>query len=229
MKNTFTLKEYRDFISKAEKSLFKAIDNEIEIPIKISVENTVIELPMDADVWNDICLTLKESYGVLYEELSQTRGNTKITSKDLIHRGLAQSLKETLDMSALLPNVYKRFIKACECDLILNDLAEQIRITNDLRPSEIEPLWEDFHKDKLFDIVEAQIKKILFEKFTVLYSKELDKSYLVFFGDKSYGEILDSVNGEVTNIETNIYFSDLRKQEIEDYFDILVEESYKEL
>ena len=72
MKKIYDLKEKSAFINEADGKIIESLEGNMEWLEKkniiITIGNVSIELPINADIWDEICVAIKESYESVYGE-----------------------------------------------------------------------------------------------------------------------------------------------------------------
>lgn len=199
-KKNYTLVEKDKFVKDVEADIFKALDDDDEEwfddnLIVISVGDKAIHLDINADTWNEVDLVLREIYEVEFENRMATTGNTKITSETLIANWLKKRYDETINCGVDFNILYNKIIEISTDKSVMNDVAESIRIENDLRGSEVKVLYDDFENGKMPSIIEKVTKKFLMDQFEVCYSEEGDKTFLISYIKRDCGEVIDFVWG----------------------------------
>ena len=217
-KKDYTLVDKDKFIKDVEDDIFKALDEDDEEwfdnnLIIISVGDKAIHLDNNADAWNEVDLALREIYEVEFENRMATTGNTKITSEALIADWLKKRYDETINHGVDFNILYNKIIEISTDEYVMSDVAERIRIENDLRGSEVKVLYDDFENGKLSSIIEKVTKKFLMDKFEECYSADGDKTFLISYIKKGSGEVVDFVWG------SGIDWSDKKKEIINKFLE----------
>ena len=217
-KKDYTLVEKDKFIKDVEDDIFKALDEDDEEwfdnnLIIISVGYKAIHLDNNADAWNEVDLALREIYEVEFENRMATTGNTNITSEALIADWLKKRYDETINHGVDFNILYNKIIEISTDEYVMSDVAERIRIENDLRGSEVKVLYDDFENGKLSSIIEKVTKKFLMDKFEECYSTDGDKTFLISYIKKGSGEVVDFVWG------SGIDWSDKKKEIINKFWE----------
>ena len=199
-KKNYTLVEKDKFVKDVEADVFKALDEDDEEwfddnLIIINVGDKAIHLDINADTWNEIDFALREIYEVEFENRMATTGNTEITSETLITDWLKKRYDETINCGVDFNVLYNKIIEISTDKSVMNDVAEIIRIENDLRGSEVKVLYDDFENGKSSSIIERATKKFLMGQFEECYSADGDKTFLMSYIKKCSGEVVDFVWG----------------------------------
>lgn len=215
----FKLKDYKEFCKEALICPPFEDDEQIEEwfethKVHIIANDCVMELEYDADTINEIEFSLKEIHEAIFGDGTPTTGNTKYTSVYLLRNYFKSECDKVAEELVSYDRVYQRLIRAAKDECVLSDVAECIRIENDLRNSEVQVLYDDFKNGKLLNIIEEIAKEFMMSQFATDYSQEGDKTFLMFYGRCISGDVIDFQYG---GADVND-FGNVPREEVNDFW-----------